>query len=260
MNQDIPDAPWRNAATSALCDKFSGQSNVQLLELGCGDGFVLETLQNTGVFSVRGTTFRTEDDDYIRKRPYPNGISVDHGIDLNEPLPYQSESYDAVVSTEVIEHVESHRRFVSEAARVLKPGGVLVLTTPNLYRVLSRFTFLLTGTHKIKHRLLTSSVPLESMEEFHHRCVNLPHLHWLLWVNGMRIVETRPTEVKLISKLARLVFLPFVGFTSRRAINQHQHMAVNDVEYRNDLHKQMVSRNTLVSEQLCLICEKNQAV
>lgn len=40
-------------------------------------------------------------------------------------------SFEMVVSVEVIEHVEADERFVSEISRVLKPGGIFLLTTPN---------------------------------------------------------------------------------------------------------------------------------
>lgn len=43
----------------------------------------------------------------------------------------ESESFDVTVSVEVIEHVEEDDKFVSEISRVLKPGGVFILTTPN---------------------------------------------------------------------------------------------------------------------------------
>jgi SAM-dependent methyltransferase len=47
----------------------------------------------------------------------------------NSDLP--SESYDLVVSVEVLEHVEEDERFLSEICRVLKPGGRFIMTTPN---------------------------------------------------------------------------------------------------------------------------------
>ncbi len=42
-----------------------------------------------------------------------------------------SEAFDIVVSVEVLEHVEEDDRFVSEVSRVLRPGGVFLMTTPN---------------------------------------------------------------------------------------------------------------------------------
>src|ERR1051326_3286586 len=59
-------------------------------------------------------------------------------------LAHQSDTFDTVISCETIEHVSSPRRALSELARVLRPGGRLILTTPNyfgmfgLYRMYSR--------------------------------------------------------------------------------------------------------------------------
>ena len=46
-------------------------------------------------------------------------------------LPVAGDSIDTVVSLQVIEHVWDHPQFVAECARVLRPGGLLVLSTPN---------------------------------------------------------------------------------------------------------------------------------
>lgn len=46
-------------------------------------------------------------------------------------LPFSDESFDVVVSTEVIEHTPNPRRAISELCRVLKPGGILIVTVPS---------------------------------------------------------------------------------------------------------------------------------
>lgn len=53
--------------------------------------------------------------------------------------------FDAVVAIEIIEHLENPFRFARECAKLLKPGGLLFLTTPNVEAVFSRLIFLYTG-------------------------------------------------------------------------------------------------------------------
>lgn len=51
--------------------------------------------------------------------------------DLNRNLQFQSGMFDVVTCIEVIEHVENPRKIVREMFRILKPGGTLVVSTPN---------------------------------------------------------------------------------------------------------------------------------
>jgi SAM-dependent methyltransferase len=52
-------------------------------------------------------------------------------LDANDPLPFDSESFDVVWCSEVIEHLRDPAAAITEMRRVLKPGGMLVITTPN---------------------------------------------------------------------------------------------------------------------------------
>ncbi len=54
------------------------------------------------------------------------------------PLPFDSESFDCVISFQVIEHIKADAQFVAEVARVLKPGGLFVVSTPNIDMSLTR--------------------------------------------------------------------------------------------------------------------------
>src|SRR5262249_40238835 len=73
------------------------------------------------------------------------GLKVDE-VDLNTAgLPYKDRTFDLVTCTEVLEHLEDYRYTIREGFRVLKPRGLLVLTTPNDLNLRSRIRYLLFG-------------------------------------------------------------------------------------------------------------------
>ncbi len=89
-------------------------SNARILDYGCGAGLFVDFLRREGVENATGyDTFVAKYSDSVR---------------LNE-------RYDAVVSYDVIEHSDEPREFFGSLARLVKPGGLLVIGTPNAENV-----------------------------------------------------------------------------------------------------------------------------
>jgi SAM-dependent methyltransferase len=57
-----------------------------------------------------------------------------HRFDCNERFPFKDSSYDTVIASDVIEHVENATFFLAEIHRTLVPGGILIISTPNIER------------------------------------------------------------------------------------------------------------------------------
>jgi SAM-dependent methyltransferase len=60
---------------------------------------------------------------------------LDHVLDLSGPLPFEAESFDTILLTDVLEHIAEPQEVMREIARLMRPGGRLILGVPFLYRI-----------------------------------------------------------------------------------------------------------------------------
>lgn len=123
VQQHLPDLKGKK-----ICDLPSGAGalSARLAELG---------LQVTPV-------------DLEKTEPFCYDVSKLVLADANYKLPFAEGEFDAMVSVEGIEHLENPSFFLRECARIIKPGGLLFLSTPNPDSYRSRSSVFAHGYHK----------------------------------------------------------------------------------------------------------------
>lgn len=97
------------------------------LDLGCGDGHMMVPWAQKRKLSYVGVDIAASAVEQARAR----GLEADQ-VDDSGRLPYDDASFDAVICSEVIEHLFDPAATVAEGVRVLRPGGVMMVSTPNV--------------------------------------------------------------------------------------------------------------------------------
>lgn len=118
----------------------SGQ--LKHLDIGAGNGFLLKLISDRFGFEQRGCDYTAQ---FIKHSNVPIDV-----VDLDrQPLPYPDSCFDLVTCVETIEHLENFRALFREIHRVLRPGGVVIITTPNILNLRSRLRFLSFGFYNM---------------------------------------------------------------------------------------------------------------
>jgi 2-polyprenyl-3-methyl-5-hydroxy-6-metoxy-1,4-benzoquinol methylase len=108
----------------------------ELADIGCGTGELW--------LALRGRFRSCLAVDAVRYEGLPQDVEF-HAADLDAGLPLPDNSVDTAAAVEVIEHLENPRAFVRELARIVRPGGWVVVTTPNQLSALSLLTLIVKG-------------------------------------------------------------------------------------------------------------------
>ena len=148
----------------------------RVLDMGAGEGALSRRLQEAG-FEVRAL-------DLMPERFRAAGIACDRG-DLNRTMPYRADSFDYLCGVELIEHLEDPFDFIRECRRILRPGGKLVLTTPNMLNLASRIKYLLTGFYPLTTRPLNECTKSPVWDHIHP--LTYYQLRYMLHTNGFHI-------------------------------------------------------------------------
>ncbi|MFC1722673.1 class I SAM-dependent methyltransferase [Nanoarchaeota archaeon] len=170
--------------------KYKGKEVDAILDLGCAEGLMLKGIKkHVKAGKIIGVDYNI---DLIRMRK-GNKVPLVQGD--AHAIPLRDGSVDVVVTTAVIEHVRKPLKVMKEIKRVLKKGGIVVLTSPNPF-----FDAIASGVGLLK-------------DDTHEETFNLKRLVRLVEKSGLKTLEARrfmispwgmPKEIKVEKALRKM--------------------------------------------------------
>jgi len=156
-----------------------------ILDIGCYDGTFLSLVKKRN-----NNFFGLEASDWGVERSGQKGIEVtQYFFDDKTNMPYEDNIFDFIVAGEIIEHIYDTDYFLSEIMRILKPGGKILISTPNIASLGKRL-FLLLG----KNPIIELS-PNEPDSSGHIRYFTFKSLRNLLKKNKFLVIDSKSDVV-----------------------------------------------------------------
>lgn len=230
--------------------RFSGK---RVLDIPAGRGETVALLQQIGA-SVHAMDL------------FPNRFDCADAhceyADLNESIPAESEAYDFVFCQEGIEHISDQPAALRELARVLRPGGSLILTTPNPSNLRSRLSHLLNEAEHYRlmppNEVDTIWLSEENNDQDkiyygHNFLITLTKLRFLARLAGLSVSLIHHDRANNFSALLLPFFYPFILLTSissyRRALRKRLDVSphIKKNIYKDVLKTAIDPRNLIVS-------------
>jgi 2-polyprenyl-6-hydroxyphenyl methylase/3-demethylubiquinone-9 3-methyltransferase len=136
-----------------LCQRFGRDktaarslNGLSVLDIGCGGGLVAEPLTRLGA-SVTGIDPGRENIEAARAHAAGMGLEIDYRVATAEEIAATEATYDAVLLLEVVEHVPDMPAFLKLIAPLVKPGGIMLLSTLN--RTYKAYAFMIVAAELV---------------------------------------------------------------------------------------------------------------
>ena len=229
-------------AFSLLSDFRSGV----IVDIPCGAGAMLQRLIDHGWENVVGMDVE-------------NHTDLDsHFIagDMTKRFPFEDGSVDVFMSLDGIEHIDEQFFFIREINRCLKDDGELIISTPNISSLRSRWRWLLSGHHNKCKNPLDESEPNPS---HHIAMISFPEIRYILHTSGFEIVKVATNRIKL----ANYIFAPLYPFVFVYTLLSYKRGAKRNRNLKqqfSEIFQAMLSPPVMFGEILILKVKKMKAI
>jgi len=185
----------------------------KVLDIPCGEGYASEKLNELG--------FQVYAADIVEPPSELCNIEEFKQIDMNFPIPHETDFFDYIYCIEGIEHIENPFLVVSEFHRILKPNGKLIISTPNLLNVSRRLRYFILGYSDWFHERinLVETHEISPSLTLHISPLAFPALYFILRTRGFEIESTTTNhyiyvqENVFIKTIFLMIFLFIKSFT-----------------------------------------------
>ncbi len=235
-----------NLLLKAILRVFENESRGRILDFGAAQGTYSIELHRMG-FEVVGA-------DVTAGFRYKDSIKFIK-LEGQGDLPFQDDSFNFVLMAEVIEHLKNPYGLMREMGRILKQGGKIIMSTPNILNLRSRFRYLIEGAYEyfreppLDHTGHNVAMGIDS-SQVHVMPWRFHELEYLLKESGFHIegITTSAYEGFGYSLL-----LPFIRFQlnakAKRSIKK------GGVDYRR-INKILLTKELLYGRHLIIKARK----
>lgn len=219
----------------AIYELLKDKKRGYLLDAACGKGELGAALEKAGhqVF-------------YMDKYDNPHNTKRFVKADLNDFFPYNDEFFDFVVCSESLQYLENHEKLFREFRRVLKTGGSLIISFPNVLTVSSRLYFLRRGY--FQHFKPFRTKQQKEWDHFIYNALSFVEIFELIKKNGFELRDVIAVDIKLKNLLLypflKALYLPELIFDKN-----------NNME-KTEMLKRLASRELLTGSRLVISCVK----
>jgi SAM-dependent methyltransferase len=170
--------------------------------------------------------------------------------DLNDALPWPGSSFDLVISVEGIEHLENVFAFIREVHRVCRPGGMFLLTTPNIASLRSRVRYFGSSFFTQDPRPLNEA----ARHPLHHIGLRtFSEWRYILHVSGFQLAVVSHTHIKPVSFFYG-VYAPWTWLYTRLAFRKEKDRMQR--KRNREILRSLSSPSLLFGQNILLIARK----
>jgi SAM-dependent methyltransferase len=255
MTCTIPSASHKKTNDKVLeIVKSLIKKDIKILDLGAGKGHLARRVNNLLLENNANSQYSIIAADISEQEFMAREVKFIE-LDFNEAIDLEPESFDIIYSVEVIEHLQNPYSFIRKCFELLKPGGTIILTTPNILNIESRTRQLVTGFPAIFE---PPSIKPENRGRIcgHIMPLNAAYYDYGLRASGFGSTKFFIDKSKKLSLYLYILLIPLIAtikFLEKKRIKRYDHELSKECQ---QILEVLYSRTILTSRSLIMTSRK----